>query len=192
MSDRICSIPECGRPVTCKGWCQRHYIRAWRHGDPLGGPTFHGEPLEYFMAHRYEWPDECKIWPYGLSYRGYGIVRVAGIRTKFVHVIACTDRWGPAPKPEMQAAHGPCHNPSCWNGEHLSWKTPTENQADKHRDGTHIEGERHPGAKLTTADVLEIRAAAASGATQLRLAAQYGVSKSLIWAILKRKKWTHV
>ena len=30
-----CSIPECGKPGFCKGWCSAHYSSNYRHGDPL-------------------------------------------------------------------------------------------------------------------------------------------------------------
>jgi hypothetical protein len=31
-----CSIPSCGRPVRTRGWCNRHYQRWLRLGDPKG------------------------------------------------------------------------------------------------------------------------------------------------------------
>lgn len=30
-----CSVPGCERNEYCRGWCQRHYKRWWRNGDPL-------------------------------------------------------------------------------------------------------------------------------------------------------------
>ncbi len=32
-----CSIPDCSRPLHRRGWCNAHYHRWQRHGDPLGG-----------------------------------------------------------------------------------------------------------------------------------------------------------
>lgn len=32
----ICSIVGCGRPTSSRGWCQGHYFRWRRHGNPLG------------------------------------------------------------------------------------------------------------------------------------------------------------
>jgi len=37
MSERTCSIDGCGRPMKSRGWCQAHYFRWRRNGDP-GGP----------------------------------------------------------------------------------------------------------------------------------------------------------
>lgn len=37
MADsRICSIPDCGKPRFGREWCNAHYTRWHRHGDPLG------------------------------------------------------------------------------------------------------------------------------------------------------------
>lgn len=37
---RLCSIPDCDKPLYGRGWCRAHYKRWTRHGDPLaGGPT---------------------------------------------------------------------------------------------------------------------------------------------------------
>ncbi len=30
----VCSIEGCDAPVQARGWCNRHYLRWWRHGDP--------------------------------------------------------------------------------------------------------------------------------------------------------------
>lgn len=37
MADDTCSIDGCERAVFCRGWCNAHYKRWRRHGDPLGG-----------------------------------------------------------------------------------------------------------------------------------------------------------
>ena len=34
-----CAVAECTKPVWTRGWCNAHYIRWQRHGDPLGGGT---------------------------------------------------------------------------------------------------------------------------------------------------------
>lgn len=36
MSERTCTIEDCGRPVQARDWCITHYGRWTRHGDPLG------------------------------------------------------------------------------------------------------------------------------------------------------------
>lgn len=34
-TSRLCSIPDCDKPFNAKGFCQRHYIRFLKYGDPL-------------------------------------------------------------------------------------------------------------------------------------------------------------
>jgi hypothetical protein len=41
-----CSIPNCGKPVNCKGMCKMHYMRVHRNGDPGGAqPTKDSQPF---------------------------------------------------------------------------------------------------------------------------------------------------
>lgn len=131
--------------------------------------------------------DECLIWPFKRDRDGYAHTKHDG-RDVRVPRLVCTDRHGPPPTPEHQAAHscGKGHL-GCVNGSHLGWKTASENQADRLIHGTHNRGERHNMAKLTEADVLAIRAT--SGVPQTKLAEQYGVSSTAISDIIRRKKW---
>ena len=38
MSAKICSIEGCEKPVKSRGWCDMHWTRWRRHGDPLTEP----------------------------------------------------------------------------------------------------------------------------------------------------------
>lgn len=39
-----CAIAECPFTVHSRGWCQKHYMRFWRHGDPqCSDLTMHGQ-----------------------------------------------------------------------------------------------------------------------------------------------------
>jgi 5-methylcytosine-specific restriction endonuclease McrA len=40
----ICSIEGCDRRNHAKGFCQRHYMRFYRHSDPLAGASYHQPP----------------------------------------------------------------------------------------------------------------------------------------------------
>lgn len=33
----VCKVEGCDGPVRLRGWCNKHYLRWSRHGDPLGG-----------------------------------------------------------------------------------------------------------------------------------------------------------
>ena len=90
-----------------------------------------------------------------------------------------------------------CDNPSCCNPRHLWQGTRSDNMQDMVRKGrlkpTIRYGEESPAAKLTSEQVLEIRARhAAGGVIGATLADEYGVSRSLISLILRRKRWPHL
>lgn len=190
MTDHTCSIDGCDMKRTSRGWCRKHYIRWIRNGDPLAGRTFEGEPRAHFDKHIMTMTDECKIWPFYCDPNGYGELRIAG-KKHAVHVLACIAWHGDRPE-GMEAAHGPCHNPSCWNGAHLSWSTPTENQRDKVRDGTDCRGVKHPRAKLTEVDVAAIRYRSTRGETSIAIARDYPVHHGTIRAIITRRIWRHI
>ena len=37
---KVCKLEECNKPCTGKGYCNKHYQRWYRHGDPRGGYYF--------------------------------------------------------------------------------------------------------------------------------------------------------
>ncbi len=73
-----------------------------------------------------------------------------------------------------------------------------ENHADRRSHGTGPVGESNPKAKLTEADVTDIRrihAMIKMGDVKMRvsdLAAQYGVHHATVCAIVRGKTWAHV
>lgn len=72
----------------------------------------------------------------------------------------------------------------------LEYLTRSENNQHAYDTGLHPKGERHVGAKLTAADVAEIRRANAAGEAGCRvLARRYGRSKSSIQLILNNHNW---
>jgi len=65
--------------------------------------------------------------------------------------------------------------------------------ADKHRDGTHICGERQWLARLTETAVLAIRTRYAAGdGSQGSLAREYGVAREVVRAVVSGLTWKHV
>lgn len=80
------------------------------------------------------------------------------------------------------------------------WASPREQvmNRDGERNGSRTKPERrprgdlHPNARLNEAHVVEIRKLYAAGVLLHTLAAQYGVGRSTIWAIVSRKNWRHV
>lgn len=188
--NKVCSIEGCGKPYCARGWCRAHYQRWWSYGEPLGGGTFQGTPLAFLENTVLSFDgDECLPWPYTKDSKGYGRIKRGG-KIRLVHRIVCEHEHGPPPTSKHEAAHlcGKGHL-ACCNRKHLEWKTPTENQADRLAHGTHNRGGRNGRAKLTEAQVLQIRS---STKLQRELAAEYGVSPVAISDIKRRKKWEHI
>ena len=186
---RICSIEGCGKRHYCGGYCNAHYRRFRRHGDPTAGRARVGEPAQFVddlvLANLSE--EACLLWPYAQDRGGYGVIVIDGANVG-AHRFVCREAHGEPPSGDYEAAHS-CGNRLCCNPKHLRWATVRDNHADKKQDGTDQAGESNPRAKLTETDVLAIRLSAASA---VALALKYGVTKEMIYAIRKRRNWTHL
>ena len=124
---------------------------------------------------------------------GYHIVTVrhdGHILNAKVHRLVLFAFVGPCPD-GMQCRHLDGNN----NNNHVSnlaWGTPRENQHDRFLHGTNEQGERCCNAKLTDADVLTIRARAASGEMQKDIAKDFHVRQAAISHIVRRRNWKHI
>lgn len=73
----------------------------------------------------------------------------------------------------------------------LAWGTKVEQREDDRRNGTHLLGERKGTAKLSEAEVIEIRAL--YGTVSLRdLARRFGVSHTAVRRAALGIKWGHI
>lgn len=184
-----CSVSECIKPHFCHGFCGAHYSRWKRHGDPLKGRTAEGAPLAYFADTVLNFEgDECLTWPFGCNSDGYAAMWRAGQMRSVCRVI-CEILYG-TPEIRVDAAHS-CGNGhlGCVNKKHLSWKTVTENSADRIVHGTHTRGERHGESKLTEQQVLQI-IELKGVVTQSALAEKLHVSPQTISDIQRGKRWS--
>lgn len=82
--------------------------------------------------------------------------------------------------PNGQIVRHLCHNKRCCNPRHLEFGNPADNSQDEIERGNTMRGSRHGNAKLTTEDVIAIRA---SRARTIDLAKEYDVTKGTISAI---------
>ena len=121
----LCSIENCCKPVRSKGWCEAHYHRWYRHGDPLGfsGTGRYSTPEDAFRA-RTVWQGDCLVWTGSSAPRGYGQLFVDGRLTP-AHRYAWQKANGKIPD-GMFLDHA-CHNPPCCNVDHLRLATPRQN-----------------------------------------------------------------
>lgn len=147
-----------------------------------------GPLLSYLIKASAEQTDDCVIWPFATNRKtGYGMVQY-GQTGRLAHRVACIYVHGEPPCESMQAAHS-CRNRACINGRHLRWATCKENIADKAKDGTKGIGETHPYAKLTQAQVDEIRQRAKNGESQRTLGRAFGVHRTNIHRIVTGDTW---
>lgn len=107
-----------------------------------------------------------------------------------VHRLVLLAFVGPAPTPLHEGAHR--------NGDHLdnrlvnlSWLTKAENEADRVTHGTVLKGERHPMAKLTAAQVEEMRAyRAATGDSYAKIGLRFGVNADTAHRAITGRTWS--
>lgn len=135
--------------------------------------------------------DECWPWMLSLGSKGYGQVRQGG-RIVRAHRVAWELTNGPVPD-GLWVLHS-CDNRPCCNTAHHFLGDHDANMADMMSKGRHARqrGEEGPAAKLTAADVLEIRRRRAAGERGLKVAADFGISPAAVSHIKHRRTWTEV
>lgn len=105
-----------------------------------------------------------------------------------LHSVVAAAFLGPRPV-GMEVCHLDGVKTNC-AAANLAYATHRENEAHKLLHGTRMLGERHATAKLTAAQVREIRAR--QNEPQAVLAAEFGCTFGNISAIQRRKSWRHV
>ena len=129
-------------------------------------------------------PDECWLWTGAAFKNGYGAIRENG-KTLRAHRVALESVSGPIPD-GAHVLHA-CDTPLCCNPSHLSLGTPKANSDDKVAKGRdNNRGTKHHAAKLTEADVIEIRTSKETGQF---LARKFGLSEGAVSQIRSRKAW---
>jgi hypothetical protein len=187
---KVCVVDGCGNPTgqsgTARGMCRSHYKRWRRHGDPKAGGTPMGARIAWIEQNKSHNGSECLIWPFSRTASGYGQFKVRR-RSTLASREMCRAAHGNPPSPDYQAAHS-CGNGhmGCVNPKHLRWATPKDNTAERFEHGTVPLGEKHPNAKLTAADVTQIREA--SG-TQVEIAERFGIARQTVGKIKRGFAW---
>jgi hypothetical protein len=150
-----------------------------------------GWSLEAKLAYYTATGPGCHEWLGTLNTSGYGHLDFGG-RKQLAHRIVWALERGPIPS-GMNVLHH-CDNPRCVKPEHLFVGTQGDNVADMMRKDRHartvtMAGERHTGAKITEAQVREIRA---DKRLCRLIAPEHGISAGNVWLIKTRKAWAHV
>ena len=186
-----CLVEGCDSPFLARGYCNNHYRRFMKTGDPLGGgksPAKYGEPQAFMeMASTYQ-GDECLIWPYSRLSTGHPHFNSKS-GTTVASRIVCEMAHGKPENGHQEAAHL-CGNGhlGCINRRHLQWKDHLGNMADMVLHGRSTRGEKSASAKLTPSQVSEIRALAGKSSIR-KLAPLFGVSYATISRVIRREGW---
>lgn len=123
---------------------------------------------------------------------GYGQINYMG-RPMGAHRLAHEAWVGPIPD-GMFVCHK-CDNPPCINPAHLFAGTPADNWKDCWSKGRAyvlptLRGDESPNARLTSAQVAEIRERLLSGESQTEIGRHYGVGPTAIYSIREGRSWT--
>ena len=150
------------------------------------------------IAERF-WPKvskgkSCWLWSGSNMPKGYGRLRVFK-NGKWTHDYAHRVSWelahGPIPD-GMEVLHK-CDTPACIRPSHLFLGTQIDNIADavkkKRNRYKASPGTLNGNAKLTEEDVHEIRARRAVGEMGKYIAADFGISKIMVYYIANFKAW---
>lgn len=141
----------------------------------------------------------CLEWPVELRFsNGYGRYRQRGAHRE------AWQRANPGKTMPSVVRHT-CDNPPCVEGTHLVDGDHSSNAADMMERGRHggtfftqpaaeqrARGEQNSKAKLTKAEVLDIRRRAANGELHRSIAVSHGVSRAAVSYIVRRITWAHV
>ncbi len=141
--------------------------------------------------------DSCWEWTAGTDTGGYGSIWVCG-KPEQAHRVAYVLTYGAIPDGLWVLHNCPGgDNRACVRPDHLFLGTHTDNMIDMWAKGrgkiNPPWGESHPFAKLTEAQVMEIRARYEQGGiTQSCLASEFGISQTHVKDIVKGRKWKHL
>jgi len=131
--------------------------------------------------------DGCWEWQASVTNRGYGRFTDRSHHTSAAHRIAWELTNGPIPDGLFVCHH--CDNPKCVNPAHLFLGTNIDNVRDMESKGRKLQGEQLGQARLTSKEVLSIRARLDGGASSRDVAADFGLGRSTVRHIGARRTW---
>jgi hypothetical protein len=118
MDERICTVPDCGKPLASRGWCNAHYFRVMRYGR-LNLLTTE----DRFWA-KVDKSGDCWLWTGAKNEAGYGRVT---IRSQGLYAHRVAFEWMVGPIPAGFTLDHLCRVHACVNPEHLEPVSQSEN-----------------------------------------------------------------
>lgn len=152
--------------------------------------------MKDWMETQYDLNDNgCWVWK-NCKWKGYGNVgwKMENSKRSMIEVhrlywLLCG---GIIPE-GLEMCHGHKCDKACFNPEHLTPATRSENMMDRIRDGTvpDLKGTNNGGSKLTEDQVRIIRTNPEKK-TQAKLAEQFGINVCTVERIVAKKTWKHI
>lgn len=173
----------CGKKVKARKLCETCYSRHQKAGTLDKFPHL---TLQEYLDAIIEKTNSCWLWNGTRTTEGYGVLH---LKKKMIPAHRFMFERCVRTIPGGLLVRHKCDNPPCVNPDHLELGTPKDNSRDAIERGQQPRGERQGAAKLTTADIVKIRADTRSLA---QIAADFGVSFTNIHKIKKRQSWKHV
>lgn len=156
-------------------------------------------PREVLFWGKVQKTDKCWLWTGEHSTVGYGFFSVWRNNKRTARLGAHRVSWElhNGPIPDGLCVMHKCDVPLCVRPDHLTLGTQAENLLDARTKGRMKGpppqvGTKNCKAKLSEANVLEIRHRVYGGEKQRTLANEFGVSQYAISAIKLRKVWRHI
>lgn len=192
---RMCTIPDCSSKHFGKGFCQKHYLRARRTGDPhtvRQGHRYEARDIALRIAERVTSDGDCLIYQTRRVTRAGHVTIFRDGRYVGVHRAAWELANGPVPR-GLYVLHR-CDRPRCVNVAHLFLGTIADNNADRDQKGRHValKGSANGFSKLNEETVAIIKRRLDSQETTRALAEAFSVSQATVWSIKAGRSWRHV
>lgn len=144
--------------------------------------------IQSLIEHTRIRPSGCIEWIGATTLNGYGQLRNKG-RAILAHRAAYEHYIGPVPSGKFVCHH--CDNRLCTNVLHLFVGTARENTSDMMRKGRGkaLRGSDSPRAKLTDAQVVEIRRRAAAGEKVRALAREFHMNNGALSRVIRGERY---
>lgn len=152
------------------------------------------EPRFWSRTDKHE--EGCWQWIGSLNSSGYGSFGIKGTVVAS-HRVCYVLTYGKISDSKLYVCHH-CDCRNCVRPDHLFLGTHKDNMKDCARKGRSgpknkaPQGEAHGMAKLTSSDVLAIRALYAQGKPTKEIATAYSVNRRTITSIILRQTWKHI
>ena len=161
-----------------------------QEGNGSRGPKPRGWQTRFRESFTKGAPNDCWEWTGNILNTGYGSLSIANVHY-LAHRLAFLIGNGRI-NPDLLVMHS-CDNRKCVNPKHLSQGTDADNVRDAWLKGRTQKGERNGMAKLSEAEVTEIKRKFRSGHSSMsQLAKQYRVWGPCIWRIIRGLRWKHI